>query len=92
MPRARRGLFLPHAQGKTTRSAPQADYLSLAGNTNVQMVKEFWIWLSLDLVICSTFFAKRKSRKVTYVSGGRRAEADGIELAWHLSGQDGEEC
>ncbi|VDO98369.1 unnamed protein product [Heligmosomoides polygyrus] len=31
-----------------------------------------------DLVICSTFFAKRESQKVTYASGGRRTEVDHI--------------
>ncbi|VDP13261.1 unnamed protein product [Heligmosomoides polygyrus] len=31
-----------------------------------------------DLVIYSTFFAKRESQKVTYASGGRRAEVDHI--------------
>ncbi|VDO75398.1 unnamed protein product [Heligmosomoides polygyrus] len=31
-----------------------------------------------DLAVCSTFFAKRESKKVTYASGGRRTEVDHI--------------
>ncbi|VDO94583.1 unnamed protein product [Heligmosomoides polygyrus] len=31
-----------------------------------------------DLAVCSTFFTKRESQKVTYASGGRRAEVDHI--------------
>ncbi|VDP62918.1 unnamed protein product [Heligmosomoides polygyrus] len=31
-----------------------------------------------DLAVCSTFFAKRESQKVTYASGGRRTEVDHI--------------
>ncbi|VDO61607.1 unnamed protein product [Heligmosomoides polygyrus] len=31
-----------------------------------------------DLSVCSTFFAKRESQKVTYASGGRRTEVDHI--------------
>ncbi|VDO87408.1 unnamed protein product [Heligmosomoides polygyrus] len=31
-----------------------------------------------DLVVCSTFFAKRESQKVTYASEGRRTEVDHI--------------
>ncbi|VDL64750.1 unnamed protein product [Nippostrongylus brasiliensis] len=34
--------------------------------------------VSNDLAICSTFFAKRKSQKVTYSSQGRRTEIDYI--------------
>ncbi|VDO87373.1 unnamed protein product [Heligmosomoides polygyrus] len=34
--------------------------------------------ISHDLVVCSTFFAKRESQKVTYASGGRRTEVDHI--------------
>ncbi|VDL64230.1 unnamed protein product [Nippostrongylus brasiliensis] len=31
-----------------------------------------------DLAICSTFFAKRESQKMTYSSGGRRTEIDHV--------------
>ncbi|VDO85613.1 unnamed protein product [Heligmosomoides polygyrus] len=31
-----------------------------------------------DLAVCSTFFAKRESHKVTYANGGRRTEVDHI--------------
>ncbi|VDP23966.1 unnamed protein product [Heligmosomoides polygyrus] len=31
-----------------------------------------------DLVVCSTFFAKRESQEVIYASGGRRTEVDHI--------------
>ncbi|VDP07837.1 unnamed protein product [Heligmosomoides polygyrus] len=31
-----------------------------------------------DLVVCSTFFAKKESQKVTYASEGRRTEVDHI--------------
>ncbi|VDL70220.1 unnamed protein product [Nippostrongylus brasiliensis] len=31
-----------------------------------------------DLAICSTFFAKRKSQKMTYYSGGRKTEGDPV--------------
>ncbi|VDP22435.1 unnamed protein product [Heligmosomoides polygyrus] len=34
--------------------------------------------ISHDLAICSTFFAKRESQKVTYASGGRSTEVDDI--------------
>ncbi|VDP19338.1 unnamed protein product [Heligmosomoides polygyrus] len=44
-----------------------------------------------DLAVCSTFFAKRESQKVTYASGGRKTEVDHIlvrrprEKTWHHS-------
>ncbi|VDL73803.1 unnamed protein product [Nippostrongylus brasiliensis] len=34
--------------------------------------------VSHDLAICSTFFAKRESQKMTYCSGGLRTEVDHI--------------
>ncbi|VDO18621.1 unnamed protein product [Heligmosomoides polygyrus] len=34
--------------------------------------------IAYDLAVCSTFFAKRESQKVTYASGGRRTEVDHI--------------
>ncbi|VDO96079.1 unnamed protein product [Heligmosomoides polygyrus] len=34
--------------------------------------------LSHNLAVCTTFFAKRESQKVTYASGGRRTEVDHI--------------
>ncbi|VDO74720.1 unnamed protein product [Heligmosomoides polygyrus] len=34
-----------------------------------------------DLAVCSTFFAKRETQKVTYARGGRRTEVDYIPAA-----------
>ncbi|VDO93831.1 unnamed protein product [Heligmosomoides polygyrus] len=45
-------------------------------NTNGERILDLAI--AHDLAVCSTFFAKRKSQKVAYASGGRRTEVDHI--------------
>lgn len=70
------------------RSAPEGDYLSIAedmnghvgsGKRGVEKVhRGRGIGLTNPDGGCSTFFAKRESRKVTYASGKRRTEVDHI--------------
>ncbi|VDO80849.1 unnamed protein product [Heligmosomoides polygyrus] len=74
------------------RPIPEGDYLSIAGDMNghvgsrrrgverIHKDGERIINLAVahDLVICSTFFSKRESQRVTYASGGGRTEVDHI--------------
>ncbi|XGW15853.1 hypothetical protein V3C99_001364 [Haemonchus contortus] len=62
---------------ETIRSVPEGDYLTIAGDLNGHVDSER---RGLERVhgVCSTFFAKKKSQKVTYSSGGKETEIDHV--------------
>ncbi|VDL87367.1 unnamed protein product [Nippostrongylus brasiliensis] len=48
------------------------------GSRNEDGERNLDLAVAHDLAICSTFFAKRESQKMTYCSGGRKTEVDHI--------------